>query len=147
MGFYRSSLLLIGLLSMAAITHAQTVYRWVDEHGQTHFSEHPRPGMNDESITLKVTPARPATQGDHHEQGNTQSVTTRTPPQEPEKTVALSPAQAQQLCRDARQALTLLSERFNRRFVQPDGSVRPLTDEERAAQTRTANDAIARYCR
>ncbi len=135
------------LLFSASTLQAHTVYRWVDEQGQAHFSERPRPGMNDERIQLRVTPAAPSSQPDHTSE--TKTTPTSKPVSQPtsEKTVEVSPAQAQQLCRDAQQILTMMNERFNRRFIQPDGSVRPLTDEERAAQTRTANDAIARYCR
>lgn len=146
MSLHRYGLLLAGLVFINGSINAQTVYRWVDEHGQTHFSEHSRPGMKDESLTLRVTPARLPIRHSDENHTSTPPMTQSAPPA-PEKTVDVSPAQAQQLCLDARQALSVLSERYSRRFIQPDGSVRPLTDDERNAQSRTANDAIARYCR
>ncbi|HVC38119.1 MAG TPA: DUF4124 domain-containing protein [Gammaproteobacteria bacterium] len=51
---YRAAfLILLALILGAGLTQADTVYKWVDDQGNVHYSDHPRPGA--EKVQLPKT--------------------------------------------------------------------------------------------
>lgn len=51
----RTVLLLLAMLAMPALANAQTVWKWVDEQGVTHYSDRPMPGATKMELSVGRT--------------------------------------------------------------------------------------------
>lgn len=124
---------------------AEQVYRWTDEKGQVHFSSHPPRSLEEDVYRFRVDkaadapPAKPAPEASAEKNNSTTKKSA-------ESTPKIDPVKAKEYCQQARDAKTKLSANFNRRYQQEDGSVRPLTDKERADMMKRANESIQAYC-
>lgn len=137
------------LASQAAL--ASKIYRWVDADGQTHFgSQPPEQVHNAEELNLRIQP--PSSTGqtttENSTNGSAESSEQPTDEAQAEPTKpAIDPEVAARNCRLAKERIDQLSVNFNQRYKQADGTVRPLTDAERAAQTKQMNEVIQKYCK
>lgn len=144
-GFFTSLSLFIFCLAGSA--HAEKVYRWVDENGQTHFSAQAPRTLDQDIYKVRVSKA-----AENSAVSAPASIVTETKKQAEQEqqgeaeNSAIDPKQAKVFCQQAKEARQKLSENFNRRYTQPDGSARPLTDKERASMIKQADAAIAGYC-
>ncbi len=127
-------LLLMALWLPSHTALAEKIYRWVDEDGQVHFSSQPRRGVDDDTYNVQINRVIPP------------QLEEESPPEE-ETISGVSVEQAQSLCANAREVKELLSSELNRPFTREDGTVRPLTDEERKSKLEAANQRIKDYCR
>ncbi|GGY46115.1 hypothetical protein GCM10011297_18680 [Bacterioplanes sanyensis] len=134
--------MLMALWLPAHMVLAEKIYRWVDENGQVHFSSQPRRGVDQDRYDVRIDRVEPPA-----EQTETETDSNETPQQETAATSGVDDAQAKELCDNARRVKDLISTNFSRRYRQEDGSVRPLTDEERKSKLETANQRIKDYCR
>ncbi len=138
--------LFFSFLGLSTLAEAAKVYRWTDEQGQVHFSAQPPRSLTEDVYKLRVDkaadapPAKSVETGAEVNETSAKSKTTEQPPQ-------IDPREAKKYCQQARDAKVKLSENFNRRYQQEDGSVRPLTDKERANMMQQANESIAAYCK
>lgn len=143
------TVLALYLFGLSSVVQAEKVYRWVDENGQTHFSSQAPRTLDDDVYHFRVDKAA----------SSSQNKTTTTPSATEKKTAAaatsaeseeqssgIDPDKAKEYCRQAKESRQKLSENFNRRYLQDDGSARPLTDKERASMIKQAEAAIASYC-
>ncbi|WP_420592255.1 DUF4124 domain-containing protein [Bacterioplanoides sp.] len=138
--------LIFSLLGVSAWVQAEKVYRWTDENGQVHFSSQPPRGLNEDVYKFRVDKAAdapPPKPVDVSAETNKTAIKAKAAEQQPE----IDPKEAKKYCQQARDAKVKLSENFNRRYKQKDGSVRPLTDKERADMMKQANESIAAYCK
>lgn len=137
------SALLLGLSTQAL---AEKIYRWVDESGQTHFSSRPPEEQPQRAQEYNVRVAPPAKDAQAYR------IDTSKPekPAGEDDVVELKPAmtreEAEEGCRKAKEYRMLVTTNFSRRFKQEDGEYRPLTDEQRTAEIKKADDMIERYC-
>jgi hypothetical protein len=129
-------------------TAAAQVFKWVDDKGQVHFGEMPPESRTQkaEVYDIRVTPpsSSPVTSTDQ-----TMADKQDDPAEENNGTElkgSVSAEDADKYCQQGRDYKQTLSGSASRRFTQADGSVRPLNDEERAAEQKKADDIIARYC-
>lgn len=58
----RKRLLLVLIALIAAAEVGATVYKWVDEHGVTHYSDAPPPKQKTQRLETQTSPALPATE-------------------------------------------------------------------------------------
>lgn len=127
------------------------IYHWVDENGQTHFSSHPpkERAKSAEQYQLQVTPpsssrvntpSPPAHQSYEERQAEAQEEA------KAREQAAKERALRQQTCAKGKKYKEVLGGNTSRRFKQPDGSYRPLTDEERATEMARAEKAITDHC-
>ena len=133
--------------SLSAPVNANKVYKWTDENGQVHFSSQPPRGVGGDEYKLRVDrastpPPKTTTANSSENDGEVKTLTS-----EAESVSNISDEQSQKYCSQAKDAKAKLSENFNRRFKQDDGSFRPLTDKERADMIKRANEAITAYCK
>jgi hypothetical protein len=59
----RKRLTLFLALLLGAAAFGATIYKWVDEHGVTHYSDQAPPEQDAQKIETPTTPAAPATEG------------------------------------------------------------------------------------
>jgi hypothetical protein len=130
-------LLLMALWLPSHTALAEKIYRWVDEDGQVHFSSQPRHGIDQDRYDIKFDKVE-APQPGSSEIDKTQ---------ESDSSVSMvSEEKARELCENAQEIKEQISDP-SLYFRQADGSVRPLTDEERKSKLETANQRIKDYCR
>lgn len=153
-----TTLLACGLgMSLAfSAAQAEKVYRWTDAKGQVHFSSQPpRNQSNAEALTIKGQPqlgsAPSATTSEPNTGSSTQTTATTQDGKIKVEDKTKIPAgidekQAKENCRIATEHKKNLSENYNRRYQQADGSYRPLTDGERTDQNAKMDDVIKKYC-
>ena len=138
---------------------ADKIYRWTDADGQTHFgSQPPEQIRNAQELNLRVQQpsASTANVADSSPSSTDSDQSNKDPEQAAEQANAdqpepakptIAPEVAARNCRIAKEQLEQLSVNFSRRYSQADGTVRPLTDAERAAKTQQMNEAIQKYCK
>ncbi|MCD8523711.1 MAG: DUF4124 domain-containing protein [Saccharospirillaceae bacterium] len=134
------------LAAGTTIVQAEKLYRWVDENGQTHFSNLPPANHSGHSEEYQLQVSKPADKVDGYKIGikqeNASPASTSTEQEKPRMTKA----EAEAGCAKARKHKDIVSTNFNTRFKQEDGEYRPLTDEQRAEQIKLADEQIAKYC-
>ena len=136
------------LLSNAAM--AKT-YKWVDENGVTQYTATPPPTGDFKAIKPPSKPAvDPAkAQGEFDkrlEAFNKRKEETDKAKSEANEQAAKD-AEAKKNCEQAKKNLNLLQTKVRVRYKEKDGTVRYLTDEEREANLKRAQEAIKSHCK
>lgn len=126
------------------------MYRWVDEQGQTHFSQVPPPSGG--ATRLAQPAADPVGNSDTVQQMNQQwqqlqdrRDERREQEQEQQEDQQVQ-ARRQDNCRAARNNLDVLQGPSNRLIKAPGEDYRRLTEEERQERIRQAEQIIERDC-
>ena len=140
---------LVLLLSFSAPAHA--IYKWVDEKGVTHFSEHPPPdGKKSQKIEPKVTPPSSdakATDWRQREQEQRKKKIEQEQKDDSQKARAHNnAAERQNRCLFARRELVVLDKQVPVYHVNEKGEKVYLEDKDRPAQIAQWKRAIAEYC-
>lgn len=140
-------LLVLGSPLIAARAGADGVYRWVDEHGQVHYGDHPPAGVQVEVVPPPLPPRAGETQGQLQDYVRTLEV------QEAEQAKETEQQRAEQALQAARKADCEASrvrreqlEKPRQLEYQPDGSARRLTEEERQARIAETDKRITDAC-
>jgi len=145
-----SLLCVITSLVMTETVLAKT-YKWVDENGVTQYTATPPPKGDFKTIKAPSKPAvDPAkAQGEFDkrlEAFNKRKEETDTAAKEASELAAKN-AEAKKNCEQAKKNLNLLQTKVRVRYTEKDGSTRYLTNDEREANLKRANDAIKSYCK
>lgn len=142
---FLSASLVCALLLTVFPAEASKIYRWKDADGVVHFgSEPPQDQPQAERYQLRVQPSSQPVE-------NTAPKEEKAAPQVKTETITM-PASidaetAKQHCAQAKSQKVMLSENFNRRYKQEDGTYRPFNDEQRAAKIAEMDKLISVYCR
>lgn len=140
---------LIPVLLPAAV--AADVYRWVDENGVTVYSQWPAPSA--ESVRVE-TPAGPSEAAQAAAEARFQqqreqlqdAAEARSAAAEERAQAAALAQQRAENCAKARQNLETLQNLGPRMVRKPNGSYLRMTQDEVAAEMRTAREQIDEYC-
>ena len=140
-------LLLLVLLLVSAISHAETYYKWQNERGTWEYGTHPP--VNTPAIKIKTSAnkARPKS-----------STAAPSPDQAPfqapgsleaefEQKQKLSKQRSDEYCTTAKANLESLNSKALIRRRDANNEVTILSEEERQAEINKAEVAIGRYCR
>ncbi|WP_317933012.1 DUF4124 domain-containing protein [Halioxenophilus sp. WMMB6] len=137
----RTSRLLASLaaLSFTAMVHAGPIlYKWQDDKGIVHYSEHPPVGVtNFERVRSEVTP------------GNSPVDYQTESPEQSKKDEASEPEQPQidqARCDNARKNLEALNSFARIRITEPDGKVRFLSESEVAERKVEFKNILDQEC-
>ena len=139
----------------AASVSAQSMYKWVDEKGVTHYSESPPP--EDAKTKTKATkiepkvipPSSPSAYKDNEEKWKGQEREFKKRQIErgqAEKSDARNKAERAQACNEARERQTTLTSSMRIFRDNPDGTRTYMSDEARAANLARAREQIKEYC-
>lgn len=140
-------------LLVPALCCAQTMYKWVDEKGVTHFSESPPPdeksGNKATKVTPKVTP--PSGSGaydpDAWKSRDAEARKRQIERGKAEVSDAKDRERRQEACNRARSRLASLQNTQVFYKDNPDGTRSFMDDKAREAEKARAQDAIREYCR
>lgn len=142
------ALLPLALLFSTALSAA--MYKWVDENGQTHYSQYPPPAQDYEALQPPPPPASDAGQAQQRlEQLLQRQEEQRQGREQAEQEAAAAEQQAEQrrkACAAARHNLEILTTGGRKRITGPDGVARYLPEEERQAKIAEARQQIEEYC-
>jgi len=131
---------------------AQTMYKWKDEKGVTHFSEHPPADAKSEKNATKVTPkvTPPSGSGAYDANAWTNKDAEARKRQiergKGEQSEAKDREQRQVACNRARGRLSMLQNTQIIYKDNPDGKRTYMEDSERNAEMARARDAIREHC-
>jgi hypothetical protein len=129
---------------------AQTMYKWVDEKGVTHFSETPPPGDRKAAkVTPKVTPSGNPSAYDPHgwKTREAESTKLRVDRGLQDQAAAQDREKRAVACERARSRIAFLQNTHRIHRDNPDGTRTYLGDAEREVEVVRAREAAAEYCR
>lgn len=145
---YAAGLALSLVLSQSLWAANQTTWRWLDSEGKVTYGDHPPNGSEATQIRISTGTsssnpgeASKAAVDENTEGGEPSTTDAKTPSQ-----LAMNPEQSKALCLQARTNLIVLNEHAMIRQVDESGEKRILTEEEKQAQIKTAQDIIKNYC-
>ena len=132
---------------------AQTMYKWVDEKGVTHFSETPPPDAKTEKKATKVTPkVVPPSGGGAYDPNAWKAKEAEAKKRsvdrgQQQQTEARDAAKRAEQCDRARARVAFLKD-VNVLFrTNPDGTRTYLEDKQREAEIAQAQQAVNETCR
>ena len=143
----------LGMLVAALPAAAQTMYKWVDEKGVTHFSEHPPADAKNEKKATKVTPKviPPSNSGAYDPnawKGKEAEARKRQVSRgQQEQADAKDAAKQAEACERARGRLSMLQTTAPIFRTNPDGSRTYMEDKTREAEMARAKEAADQACR
>lgn len=132
---------------------AQTMYKWVDEKGTTHFSQHPPPDATTEKKASKVTPKVQQPSGGAAYDPNAwkgkdaEARKRQIERGQQEQASAEDTAKRAQVCDRARSRLAFLQNTHIIYRDNPDGSRTFLEDKQRDAEIAKARQVADEACR
>ena len=132
---------------------AQAMYKWVDEKGVTHFSEHPPPDTKTEKKATKVTPrVVPPSGGGAYDPNAWKSKEAEAKKRsvdrgQQEQASARDAAKQAEMCDRARSRLAFLTNSGVIFRDNPDGSRVYLEDKQREAEIARAKEVADQACR
>lgn len=141
------------LLVPALTCWGQTMYKWVDEKGTTHFSEHPPPDAKTEKKATKVTPrvTPPASPGAYDPNAwkakESEARKRRVDSGVREKSETQDREKRAATCDRARSRLTFLQNSHRIFRDNPDGTRTYMDDSQRDAEVARARQAAEDSCR
>lgn len=138
------------ILSLFATVTFAEIYKWVDENGQTHYSQlAPR----DVAATVIKTPPPPAIdsnaaqqQVDELIQQQETEAQIRLEQQNQQKIEAENLANKERNCNIAQKQLQQYQNNPGRRTIDADGNVSRITEEERQQKIQEAQENVTKYC-
>ena len=142
------SILFIVLTFVCSTAFAAT-YKWVDEDGNTHYTQRP-PANGIESETIKLPPSVDSGTGSRTLEEDQQLLEegreNRAKQAEERQRAADEKVRQKKNCEIARVRLRSLTYRPRVFFVQPDGTYIRSDEETRQAEIAKANESIAEVC-
>lgn len=145
-GSARFVLWLLAAPCLSHAVHAEVVYQWKDEHGQTVFSQRPPP--NAEATRLNTQAGKPAADSQQRLADQRKQLAPPPPVSKAEK--QLTPEEQLKLkeaCAQAKNALKLLQENNRPHYIDGNGQLGVMTEALKAERTADAMRKANDYCR
>lgn len=131
------------LLALGAPAMADTIYRWVDAQGVTHFSARPPQGQQAQALRMAVQP--PPLPAASERAGSPGEREQREIERKVKQEVARQTAEFQRYCTALRTQLAQLQNNPRLR-VEDAGQTRRLAEEERQARIADVRQKLAAEC-
>lgn len=138
------------MLSLFATAAFAEIYKWVDENGQTHYSQQ---APRDIPATVIKTPPPPAIDPNIAQQQVDELITqqeaedqVQLEQQNQQKIEAEKVADQQKNCEIAKQQLEQYQNNPGRRIMDADGNVTRLAEEERQQKIQESQENVTKYC-
>jgi len=138
------------ILSLFATATFAEIYKWVDENGQTHYSQQ---APKDIDATVIKTPLPPAIDPNAAQQQVDELINQqeseeqlRLEQQNQQKIDAKNIGKQEENCKIAQQRLLEYQNNPGRRIIDADGNVTRLTEEERQQKIQESQNNVTKYC-
>lgn len=146
---FKQLCLVLTAMLLSFSVHAQ-IYKWVDENGQTHYSE--QPPASGEAQQINVPPPPPidpdAAREDIEELIESQQAADQAEQEAAEQAEQAARQQAilKENCRIARENLRLYQNNPGRRMLDEEGNVTRLREEERQQKIQEYQEQVDQFC-
>jgi hypothetical protein len=141
---------LLAFAACSAAAEDSNMYKWTDDQGQVHYSQFPPSGGKAEKMRAPPAPRPPANadEGDRQESPGTAGKQDKKQPQDDmeAKEKALREETRKKNCEIAQNNLANLQRGGNIRYLDADGKVIRLSEEERQKHIEDANKHIKENC-
>lgn len=136
---------LCGLIALFSCTGALAakVYKWTDEKGITHFSEHPPLNTKTTLVKPQISMGESESSSEAASSTATSSKASNTAAAAAERAAALKDPQR---CEDARRNLETLKTYTHIKIKEENGEYRYLTPDEQAQKAQEASKAAEESC-
>lgn len=140
---------IIAILAFTSHAYAQ-VYKWVDENGQTHFSQHPPEKIEAEVIKTAPAPKVDVEKAQHEidalikQQAENDKLEQQQ--REEQQKQAEEMALKAKNCKTARHNLKLYQNSPGRRMTDADGNVTRPSEEDRQEMIQKLKEAVNEFC-
>ena len=143
--------LCLALLALAiSFCASAEIFKWVDENGQTHYSEQPPAGRAAEQIDVPPPPAIDPEQAQEEVDALIKKQEEEESERQLEQQKAEEEARKQAIidenCRIARENLQTYQNNPGRRVVDADGNVTRMVEEKRQQKMQEFQQQIEQYC-
>lgn len=143
-------LLLTSLLLISTILSAGKFYKWVDENGVTHYTAEPPKKGEGKVVNTGAQKSSSKAAGEKKLKDLKDSEAANKQKQEEkeqfEKELATAKKEKEDNCKQAKQNKIQLTIKNRVRMTMEDGSVKILSQEEKQAQLKKADEAIDEWC-
>ena len=138
-------------VALAAALPAHAIYKWVDEKGVTHFSEHPpADGKKAQKIEPKVTPpssdAKPADWKQREQEQRKKRIEQDQKDEYQKGKAQNDAAERKYRCNFAKRELNILEKQVPVYTVNEKGERVYMEDKDRPAEIAVHKRAISQYC-
>lgn len=128
-------------------SQAAKIYHWVDEKGQPHYSENPPREIQAQELNVRAAGNGSAASVTSSTSAPAKKAATKPESSEEQGlTAEHSPEDKAKYCQQSQTLMQQMSTNTQRRFEQPDGSFRKLTEAEIADYRAKAQAGIDSYC-
>ena len=146
---FSRAVIVLALLTLAPLPNASAAaYKWVDQNGETHYSQMPPPDAN---VQVIKTPRSSSTPGTAQQPAATSKQPDTGKPagdQTPQAKAKVEDAQIRaENCATARRNLEMLQTKSRVNVKDQNGLYHRLTEEERQAQIKDAQQQIDEFCK
>jgi Domain of unknown function (DUF4124) len=140
------------LILISSSAYADSIYKWVDEDGNTHYGDIPPPSVHTEELRVDVAPSDPGRALPRLETSDpgssAPSPSSPGSPDSAEPDPEMTDDQAKAICEQAHLEIKVLNNSKRRTKVKnPDGSHRRMTTEERKANRKQSEQDIKDFCK
>lgn len=127
-------------------SHAAKIYHWVDDNGQAHYSETPPRDITSNKMSIRPTGTGTAQSKTSVISSESKKESTKDTSSKEQKS-QYTPEEKAQYCKQSQDLMQQMSGNMQRRFEQPDGSFRKLSESEIADYRSQAQAGIDNYCK
>jgi len=142
------------LILISSSAYSDSIYKWMDDDGNTHYGDVPPPSAHTEELRVDVVPDNPGKAlprletsdpgSSTPESGTPDSSSTDSAQPDPEMT----DEQANAICKQAHHGIKVLNNSKRRSKVgKSDGGYRRMTTEERKVYRKQSEQDIKDYCK
>lgn len=139
----RIAALLAAAILMPAAQASESVYKWVDDEGVTHYSHQPPANRDAQLITPDGT-IGPAPASEPSSQGSQQGDAASG--EDEDEGGNEGPQNMTEFCNQVRERISTLDGEGPVSVRQPDDSLEQLSDEERAQRLEQARSQLQQHC-
>lgn len=134
-------------VNAAPATASDAIYKWVDEHGVTHYSAHPPEGVDYERIATGARGAGPTSRATETPAEQAEAAPVVQPPELPVLSERQpDPEMIAERCEQARQNMMWLTQRTRILLQSESGEERMLDEEDRQRMIAETQDFIDEWC-
>ena len=141
---------LLAFAACSAVAENQNMYKWTDDQGEVHYSQFAPPGREAEKLKAPASPAHSTGAGENELQQQLDTQENQDKKQAQEEMDAKKKAQIEEIrkknCEIANKNLDNLQRGGNVRYMNANGEVIRLSEEERQKRIDEANKHIKENC-
>lgn len=127
-------------------SYAAKIYHWVDDKGQSHYSETPPRDITSNKLNIRPAGTGTAQNTDSSIASTTKKKAADSKPESKTVKTQHSPEERAKYCKQSQDLMKQMNGNLQRRFEQEDGSYSKLSESDIADYRSQAQAGIKNYC-